>query len=132
MEYIKRLNSHKNEQQVSSSDRCYVIIHRCVWSNIVINTWYSGKGPETLFSERWLKDEMFSASLTCTVTAVIEPYDALPSEHLTYKENSCWLTAPHVNHLLQPPTCERAVGGAGLKSLLREHPLNLWFMGYYH
>jgi len=29
-DYAKRLNSHKNQQQVSSSDRCYVIIHRYV------------------------------------------------------------------------------------------------------
>lgn len=38
-----------------------------------------------------------------------------PNEFLTYEENSCWLATSCVNHLLHPPTCEGALGGAGLK-----------------
>lgn len=61
---------------------------------------------ETLFSDNWLKDE--------TGFILQSPNCALPNEFLTYEENSCRLATSCVNHLLQPPTCDRALGGAGL------------------
>lgn len=76
-------------------------------TTLAVITWDSGKGLErdTVFWQMvkgW--NWFYSPSPNCG-----------PNEFLTYEENSCWLATSCVNHLLHPPTCERALGGAGLK-----------------